>query len=116
LIFRKALKHMLPAGEKVHADLGYRGETKHIVVPWEVGANDVAGKEALATAASIRARHESVNKRFKQFEILKRVFRHDVQSHQCVFGACAVITQMNIEGGEPLYSIDYDESKLYVQF
>jgi hypothetical protein len=76
----------------------------------------MAGKEAQHIAASVRARHETVNKRFKQFEILKRVFRHDVQHHQPVFGACAVITQMAIERGEPLYPLDYDESMLQVRF
>jgi hypothetical protein len=115
-IFRKALKVMLPPGEKVHADLGYIGEPNHIVVPIQVDANDMAGKEAQHIAASVRARHETVNKRFKQFEILKRVFRHDVQHHQPVFGACAVITQMAIERGEPLYPLDYDESMLQVRF
>jgi hypothetical protein len=107
---------MLLPGEKVHADLGYLGEPNHIVAPSQVDDNDLASKEARDIAASIRARHETVNKRFKQFEILKRVFRHDVQHHQPAFGACAVITQMSIESGEPLYAVDYDESKLQARF
>jgi hypothetical protein len=107
---------MIPAGEKVHADLGYVGEPDCIVAPMDVEANDVGGREAQAIAAAIRARHESVNKRLKQFEVLKRVFRHDVQHHQPAFMACAVVTQVTIERGEPLYAVDYDESKLQVQF
>jgi hypothetical protein len=107
---------MIPPGEKVHADLGYIGERDCIVVPMDVEANDVAGKDAQAIAAAIRARHETVNKRLKQFEVLKRVFRHDVQHHQPAFMACAVTTQLTIERGEPLYAIDYDESKLRIQF
>jgi DDE superfamily endonuclease len=115
-IFRKALKFMLPPGEKVHADLGYIGEPSRVVSPLQVDVHDLPGKEAQDIAASVRARHETVNKRFKQFEILKRVFRHDVQHHQPAFGACAVITQMAIERGEPLYKVDYDESKLQCRF
>jgi hypothetical protein len=107
---------MLPPGEKVHADLGYIGEPSRVVSPLQVDVHDLPGKEAQDIAASVRARHETVNKRFKQFEILKRVFRHDVQHHQPAFGACAVITQMAIERGEPLYKVDYDESKLQCRF
>jgi DDE superfamily endonuclease len=115
-IFRKALKFMLSPGEKVHADLGYLGEPNRIVTPMDVNAGDLVGKETQDIAASVRARHETVNKRFKQFEILKRVFRHDVQHHQPAFGACVVITQIAIERGEPLYQVDYDESKLQGRF
>ena len=97
---------MLPMGEMVHADLGYVGEPNYIVTP-----NQLAG-EAQRIAKSIRARHETVNKRFKQFEILKRVFRHSVHHHQPAFGACVVITQMSIENGEPLYAVDYREANL----
>jgi hypothetical protein len=107
---------MLSPGEKVHADLGYLGEPNRIVTPMDVNAGDLVGKETQDIAASVRARHETVNKRFKQFEILKRVFRHDVQHHQPAFGACVVITQIAIERGEPLYQVDYDESKLQGRF
>ena len=100
-IFRKALKHLLDAGEKVQADAGYIGEPNHVATP--DGEQDVAGR--------IRGRHETVNRRFKQFNILHRVFRHDVAKHQSAFGAVAVITQLNIENGEPLFHVDYDESE-----
>lgn len=114
-IFRKALIRMLSLGEKVHADLGYIGEPSFVVTPIEVDPNNLAEVAAYGLFQNLRGRHETVNRRFKQFEILKRVFRHDVQLHQPVFGACAVITQLAIEGGEPLYPIRYDERKLNVQ-
>lgn len=102
-IFRKALKHMLSEGEKVQADNGYRGEPNHIVAAED--SDDKVGK-------AVRTRQETVNKRFKQFNILHRCFRHEVQKHQPAFGAVAVITQLSIERGEPLYTVDYDESKI----
>jgi hypothetical protein len=53
-----------------------------------------------------RARHETVNGRFKQFNCLGR-FRHDKELHVYCFHAIAVITQIAITHGEPLYDIDY---------
>lgn len=96
-IFRQGLKNMLQQGEKVQADGGYRGESNHIVTP--TGVNDMGQK--------VRARHETVNRRFKQFNILQRVFRHELVKHQAVFLACAVITQLALESGEPLYGVNY---------
>ena len=92
------MKSILSDGEKVIADKGYRGEDDWIVVP--TGDINDPGK-------SVRTRHETVNKRFKQWQILHRVFRHDVQKHQPVLFAVAVITQLAIESGEPLYSVVY---------
>lgn len=54
----------------------------------------------------VRARQESVNKRFRHWGALgegKRVFRHDMDKHQTVFHAIVVITQIAIENGEPLF-------------
>ena len=99
-ISRQGIKHFLRPGEKVQADQGHRGELC-IVTPDEDG-NDIG--------QPVRARHETVNKRFKQFSILHRVFRHDVRKHHVAFGAVAVITQLAIEHGEPLHQVDYRET------
>ena len=104
-IFRKALMGMLPIGEKVHADAGYKGESC-IVIP-----SDDMSPAFARMAAMIRGRHETVNHRFKMFNILHRVFRHDVDKHQPVFGAVAVITQLALQNGEPLYSVEYAEEE-----
>jgi predicted hydrolase (HD superfamily) len=53
-----------------------------------------------------RARHETVNRRFKQLDCLK-CFRHDKQLHVHCLNAVAVITQLAIENGEPLYHVKY---------
>ena len=98
--FRQGMKHCLRTGEKVQADLGHRGEALLIVTP----------DETSDTGRAVQARHETINKRFKQFAILHRVFRHDVRKHQVVFGAVAVITQLAIEHGEPLYQVDCRET------
>ncbi|CAB9531504.1 unknown protein [Seminavis robusta] len=95
---------MLTAGEKVHADGGYPGEPDHIVMP----ADDISAAFT-KLAAQDRGWHETVNHRFKMFNILHRVFRHDVDKHQPAFMAVAVITQLALENGEPLFSVEYSE-------
>jgi hypothetical protein len=95
-IFRNAMKQQLSPGEKVQADLGYRGEPDYIVLP--TGVNDIGQR--------VRARHETVNKRFKQWGILHRVFRHEVSKHQPAFGSVAVITELAIEHGEELFGVE----------
>jgi len=103
-IFRNGLKQkLLQAREKAQADLGYRGE-KHttIIIPNQFDSDDIKKLKA-----DVRARHETVNKRFKQFGALKQVFRHDLDKHKAVFEAVAVITQLGINLGEPLYEVQY---------
>ena len=46
-----------------------------------------------------RARHETINRRFKQFHVLQDVFRHDLTKHQVCFFAVANVTQIMIELG-----------------
>lgn len=102
-IFRRGLKQkLLQAKEMAQADLGYRGEPETIITP---NVFDSAAIQKLKD--DVRARHEHVNKKFKQFEALKRVFRHDLEKHQAVFEAIAVTTQISIGNGEPLYNVQY---------
>ena len=87
-------------GEKVVADLGYRGEPLCIVTP----SGDITDP-----TNPVRGRHETVNKRFKQWGVLHRVFRHAAIKHQDCFFAVAVITELALENGEPLFGVEYDE-------
>ena len=45
--------------------------------------------------------------RFKQWGILKQVFRGDIVQHSQVFGVYAIVTQLAIENGEPLFQVDH---------
>ena len=99
-ILRGALIKQLSPGEKVVADQGYRGESDYIVTP--TGELDDITKP-------VRGRHETVNRRFKQWGILHRVFLHQVEKHQDCFFAVAVVTEVAIEHGEALFGIDYQE-------
>jgi hypothetical protein len=54
----------------------------------------------------VRRRQETVNKRLKQFKVLDDIFHHDVEFHGACFRACAVLTQLSINNGNPLFPTD----------
>lgn len=100
-IFRLGLKEVLGPNELVIADSGYRDEK--CCTPSEA-EGEQAGVEAV-----IRARHETVNRRFKQFFALGHRFRHDISRHSSVFHAVANLTELMIEHDSPLFDVQYYE-------
>jgi hypothetical protein len=44
-----------------------------------------------------------INRRFKTWGILSQVYRHDIRRHGEVFRAVAIITQLTIKNGSPLF-------------
>ena len=101
-IFRYGLKKMLLPRERVEADSGYPDFKVD-------GPEDHCPSLGQHRAKSdVRARHETVNRRMKQFFILRNIFRHEIKKHVFVFDAIAVITQISIQyGREPLYCVPY---------
>ena len=102
-IFRQALIHQLDPNERVEADNGYVGEHPGKVKCPSGFANP---QENEAMQQRIRNRQETLNKRFKQWEILNVPYRHELSTHGTVFRAIAVITQVAITNGEPLFSTE----------
>ena len=102
-IARDALHYMLAPGEFYVADGGYAEGGQHSDTP--NGLNDPDQK----MKAIARARHETINGRFKQFNVLYRVFRHDVSRHSICFRAVANVVQMMMENGSPAFTVDYDD-------
>jgi len=104
-IFRSKMKgKLIKAGKRAEADDGYAGEPGACDLPKEM----LCGSPAqMKQKAFVRSRHETCNKRFKQFQILKQVFRHEIRRHKGVFTAIAVITQISITTGSPLFQVDY---------
>lgn len=104
-IFRHALINQLEEGERVEADLGYRGEApRYIKIPDARNRDEVERMRAI-----VRLRHETVNKRIKQFACMKQVFRHEINMHSAAFRAVVVVTQLNINNGEHLFHVEYDD-------
>jgi hypothetical protein len=104
-IFNAILANFLERYERVEADDSYRGHPNKVKCPF----NDIAPAEKLAMQARVRARHETINGRLTNWGILSQVFRHDSRCHGEVFRACAVLTQLTIEQGEPLLSVEYKD-------
>lgn len=100
-MFRLGLKAALACGEKVIADGGYRDE--------KCVLGDDVDCDQRAILSTVRARQETVNGRFKQLFILGHRFRHNISMHSFCFHAVANVTQLMIENGEPLFSVDYSE-------
>ena len=103
-IFRKDLKNMLRKGERVEADKGYRGEPTKVDLPDE---NTGGLKLQHQSKQKVRARHETLNARLKEWGALNQKFRHKISKHRAVFRSIAVLTQLKIENGHPLFSVDY---------
>jgi len=101
---RQAVLLALNKGEKVEADLGYKGEDIKINTPNEYGE-----KEVEAMKGRVRSRHETVNQRIRHFGILEDIYRHRISDHSRYFRAVAVITQLNIETNAPLFPVDYED-------
>jgi hypothetical protein len=101
-IFTFCLAHFLEPYKRVKANDCYRGHVDKVKCP----KNDVNPVENLKMQGHVRARHKMLNGRLKNWGILSQVFRHDIWCHGDVFPACAVITQLTIKHGEPLFAVE----------
>ena len=98
-IFRFKLRDMLSPGEQVLADKGYKGDTR-VCTPYD--SKDDDHRKAMSHA---RCRHETVNRRLKQWGILGNKFRHHRTKHCSVFEAVAVLTQLSFDCGDKPWQI-----------
>ena len=84
------MRKCLGLDEKVLGDLGYGEPT---IVNSGI-LNDVYGRRAL----HLRAYHENINGRMKQFNCLQHRWQHSVHSHHLCLFAVANIVQLWIRG------------------
>jgi hypothetical protein len=59
--------------------------------------------------SAARSCHETLNGYLKNWVILEKVYCHDITVHGTVLYACAVITQLSIVNGEPLFEVEYGD-------
>lgn len=85
----------LEANERAVADKGYNDKT-YFLLP-----RDGSSKRH----KFIMSRHETINKRIKQFNVLSEAYRHNLLSHNLCFHAVVNLTQLSIKYEEPLFSI-----------
>ena len=105
MIFEEGLMHELDENERVECDDGYKS-LDPFYTKTRTGFSRKEEKAGMQN--TVRARHETVNKRLKQWECLAQPFRHDLKKHTDVLRAVAVIAQMAIENNEPLFGVDYN--------
>ena len=87
------LHKVLPRGEYYIADAGYRCQHGPAVMH-----NDMPPHERRKHAI-IRARHEMINGRLKEWRILTTIYRHDESMHGAVVATITIITQLEMQFG-----------------
>lgn len=100
-IFRFRLKDALLPYERVIGDKGYRGDLK-VVTPYLYDCESAQHRRAMAV---LRARHETINRRFKTYGALHDIWRHDVHKHHIVFKSCGVLSQIIHENGREAFQV-----------
>ena len=98
-MYDAALSALDEPGEKVIADMGYRGDIKVFT------KLDAATPEKRQIIQRIRARHETINRRIKTWMILGGKYRHGLNKHGIIFQAVLVIEQLSMENGHPPFQI-----------
>ena len=93
----------LDENERVEADDGYAAGDPQWCKTRSSVYHPPAGRGIRNT---VRARHETVNKRIKQFGALSIKYRHDILKHSTVVKAAVVLTQLSIDQGEKLFDVD----------
>ena len=108
-IFENGLSNELEENEVVEADGVYRGPDKAMLPQQGI---DSAERKQKSVA---RGRHEVVNGRLKQFNVLTTHFRHMkpnrnamFERHGFCFTAIAVITRLKFEHGGQTFDVAYD--------
>ena len=108
-VARQAIVSFMDDNEMAVADSGYGGELLSIKTP---DFMHFRSADEYGAAAVARARHETMNKRLKSKQVLTKPFRHSLQFHSSCFRAVAVIEELNIENGHPLFDVEYcDEGR-----
>ena len=97
--------YRLGRGEKVIADRGYRGSH------WHITPDDKATriKKFERMKSVVRARHETVNRRFKEFGCMKQKWRHPRRKHGMAFRAVANVVQTKIVKEKLAFKCRYND-------
>ena len=102
-IFRLGLLDIIDHDERVIADGGYKGEESI----WAKGHSDNYLTNKIEGV--IRARHETINSRLKNFSVLSTRFRHSLDMHSRCFHACAHLIHLVMKHEMPAFEVDYNE-------
>ena len=99
-----SLVYMFEGDERAVADNGYKGHPEFFDIPWK----HLDNYEQRTRKALARARHETVNGRFKDWKCLKEVWRHALEKHGITFTAVANIEQFKMMKKET-WQVQYND-------
>jgi hypothetical protein len=100
-IFRQSgVLDLMPTGKLGLGDSHYSG--MHEVIRTK-NPNDC--KELATFKSRALARHETFNKRIKDFGCLHQTYRHDLAKHKMLFEACCVVTQYQMDTDSPIFDV-----------
>ena len=94
----------LKEGEQVEANESYIEEAHGCI---KCPTSFLNPKETLFMQQRVRNRQEIVNKRMKNYGVLKQIYRHRFTGHGNLFTGIAIIIQITIENGESLFQCGY---------
>jgi hypothetical protein len=100
-IARHKVLKKLQVSEKVLADGGYQDGRTYCETPTGHQNSDQRMKQVA------RARHETINRRLKQFTVLSQVYRNDRGTHMYCFHAVCNIVQLDILIGNAPFEVQY---------
>ena len=109
-IARDSLVGILEPGEFYIADGGYYDGYNYAITP--TGYHYYSDR----VRALIRARHETINRRLKQWKALSHRWRHSIEKHSMAFRAIANIVQIGLLTDKPTWPIHYDKRKFVDRF
>jgi hypothetical protein len=92
------LHYKLPRGEWYLADKGYKSEGSPAIT-FDM-LRDEHEKERMKR---IRGRHETINRRFKEWGILGEKYIHEEAMHGSIFSCIAVLVQLDIRQGRNVW-------------
>jgi hypothetical protein len=107
-IARSSLHDELDDGEMYIADSGYEEGNQHCFTP-----NGINNLEQRMMGLA-RARHETVNGKFKLFRALSDEWRHTLEKHSLALRAAAVVTQIYLAKGQYSFAVPWDERQFTV--
>ena len=108
-IVREALIYELDDGEYFIADGGYSGDGgNHCITP--TGYHEYSDRQISA----VRARHETINSRFKNWKAKETRWRHKPEKHGILFRMVANIVQLGLQTDSPAFSVEYNELEFVV--
>ena len=105
-IAKDILYDMFNENEMALGDSGYKDGGFRFKTPSGLNNNE-SRMHSIA-----RARHETCNRRMKQFQCISRKFRHNINKHSICFYAVANLTQLMIENNQPLFEVSYSETMI----